>query len=62
MYLNYVQYYIRLNAILAKLQQNPHKVVQRNEISTERKESLKKELLALGIDMDYINKLEIFKE
>lgn len=62
MYLNYVQDYIPLNAILAQLQQNPHKVVQRNEISTERKESLKKELLALGIDMDYINKLEIFKE
>lgn len=62
MYLKYVQEYIPLNAILAQLQQNPHKVIQRTEVSTERKEELKKELLELGLDIDYINKLEIFKE
>lgn len=62
MYLKYVQEYIPLNAILAQLQQNPHKVIQRTEVSTERKEELKRELLELGLDIDYINKLEIFKE
>lgn len=62
MYLKYIQEYIPLNAILAQLQQNPHKVIQRTEVSTERKEELKRELLELGLDIDYINKLEIFKE
>lgn len=62
MYLKYVQEYIPLNAILAQLQQNPYKVIQRTEVSTERKEELKRELLEFGLDIDYINKLEIFKE
>lgn len=62
MYLKYIQEYIPLNAILVQLQQNPHKVCQREKITDEEKKKLREKLLELGLNEEYLKKLEIFKE
>ncbi len=61
LYLRCVQEYIPLNAILAQLQQNPHKVCQKEYTVTE-KEKIWKELLEAGLEEEYLKKLELFKE
>ena len=62
MYLKYIQEYIPLNAILVQLQQNPHKVCQREKRTDEEKKKLREKLLELGLNEEYLKKLEIFKE
>lgn len=62
MYLKYIEEYIPLNAILANLQQNPHKISQKMEKTEEELKKIKEKLLAIGLDEEYISKLEIFRE
>lgn len=62
MYLKYIEEYIPLNAILANLQQNPHKISQKMEKTEEELKKIREKLLAAGLDEEYISKLEIFRE
>ncbi|WP_394863402.1 ATP-binding protein [Paraclostridium bifermentans] len=63
-YLKSIQSYLPLDAIQAQLQENPHKVKQKTELSDEELTKLVDNLKKAGVDNIYISELlktEIFK-
>ncbi len=64
-YLKGLQAYLPLDAILSRMQQNPHAVKQKDLISDEEIEILSKTLKEKGLDDDFIERLlktEIYKD
>ncbi len=63
-YLKSIQAYLPLEAIQARLQQNPHELKQETAITEEEIEDLAEKLKSSGLDADYIESLlktELFK-
>jgi hypothetical protein len=63
-YLKSIQAYLPLEAIQARLQQNPHELKQETAISEEEIEALAEKLKSSGLDPEYIDSLlktELFK-